>query len=150
MKWRQDLQPKSALKIHFESCPVLDSMDVLGRKWALIVIRNIAFYRKQRFNEMINFTPGLSRRVLALRLKELQEEGFIEVVERRRNSVKWGLTSKGIDVLPVLMTLAQFGIKWHADSVFSDKAPRSLGEVFEDQFIMKYLESPAYRVVPIH
>jgi DNA-binding HxlR family transcriptional regulator len=115
-----------------------------------MVIRNIAFYRKQRFNEMVRFTPGLSRRVLALRLKELQEEGFIEVVERKENSLKWGLTPKGKDVLPVLMTLAQFGIKWHADSVFSDGEARSLSEVFDDQFILKYMENPAYSVVVKH
>ncbi|MDE1854072.1 MAG: helix-turn-helix transcriptional regulator [Thaumarchaeota archaeon] len=147
MKWRQDLQPGTALKVSFESCPVLESMGVLGRKWALIVIRNIAFYHKQRFNDMIRFTPGLSRRTLALRLKELQKEGLIEVVERRRNSLKWGLTPKGRDVLPVLMTLAQFGVKWHADAVFSDKTSRSLRDVFTDAFIQRYMESPAYSVV---
>jgi DNA-binding HxlR family transcriptional regulator len=147
MKLCQGQQPKSALKVPSDSCPVHESMGVLGRKWALIVIRNIAFYHKQSFNEMVRFTPGLSRRVLALRLKELQKGAFIEIIERKESSVKWGLTQKGRDVLPVLMTLAEFGIKWHADSVFSDGEARSLRDVFDDEFIQKHMESPSYRVV---
>ena len=97
------------LKIIFESCPVEASMGVLGRKWALLVLRNIGLYRKQRFNEMLKITPGLTKRVLSMRLRELSREGYIQIVERRRNFSKWELTEKGRDVLPVLMALVQFG-----------------------------------------
>jgi len=38
------------------------SRDVLGRKWALLVLRNIGLYRTQRFNEMARITPGLTKR----------------------------------------------------------------------------------------
>jgi len=38
------------------------SRDVLGRKWALLVLRNIGLYRTQRFNEMARIAPGLRKR----------------------------------------------------------------------------------------
>jgi len=128
------------LRVPFQGgCPVKASLDVLGRKWALLILRNIGLYRTQRFNQMLRITPGLTKRVLAMRLKELERGGFIRAVERGRNYTKWGLTEKGGDALPILMTLVQFGAKWYADEVFADRRPRSLNEVFESSYIRKTL-----------
>ena len=128
------------LRVPFEGgCPVKASLDVLGRKWALLVLRNIGLYRRERFNEMLRITPGLTKRVLAMRLKELERGGFIQAVERGRNYTRWGLTEKGEDALPILMTLVHFGSKWYADEVFSDRRPRTLSEVFESSYIRKTL-----------
>ncbi len=128
------------LQVRFEGgCPVKASLDVLGRKWALLVLRNIGLYRTQRFNEMLRITPGLTKRVLAMRLKELERGGFIRPVERGRNFTRWGLTEKGEDALPILMTLVQFGSKWYAEEVFADRRPRTLSEVFDHRFIRRTL-----------
>src|SRR5712691_1128555 len=127
------------LKVDFAGCPVEATMGVLGHKWALLVLRNIALYRKQRFNDMLRITPGLTKRVLSMRLKELERDGLIEVVERGQNFSKWGLTEKGNDALPVLMSLVGFGSKWHAEKVFSDKMPRPLGDVFDESYVRKVL-----------
>lgn len=131
------------LKIDFEMCPVQASLGVLGRKWALLIIRNIGLYRAQRFTEMLRLTPGLTRRLLSIRLDELQAEGFIEAVEQGSNYVKWDLTEKGRDVLPVLMCLVQFGAKWHAPQVFGDGRSRTLDEVFASEYIRQILGSIA-------
>ncbi len=128
------------LRVDFASCPVKASLDVLGRKWALLVLRNIELYRVQRFNEMLRITPGLTKRVLAMRLKELEQGGFIRAIERGRNYTRWGLTGKGKDALPILMTLVHFGSKWYAEKVFLDRKPRSLGDVFERSYIRKTLQ----------
>jgi len=114
-------------------------MGVLGRKWALLVLRNIALYRRQRFNDMLKITPGLTKRVLSMRLKELERDGLIEVVEKGQNFTKWGLTEKGKDALPVLMSMVHFGSKWYAQKVFSDKTPRPLKDVFDESYIRKVL-----------
>jgi DNA-binding HxlR family transcriptional regulator len=116
-------------------------MGVLGHKWALLVLRNIALYRTQRFNDMLRITPGLTRRVLSMRLRELERDGLIEVVEKGQNYLKWGLTEKGNDALPVLLSLVGFGSKWYAEKVFSDKAPRPLMDVFDESYVRKVLES---------
>ena len=54
----------------------------------------------------------MSKRILAMRLGELEGNGFIARAERRRGYIRWQLTSKGADVLPVLLTLIHFGSKW--------------------------------------
>jgi len=45
-------------------------------------------------------------------------------------SLKWVLTSKGKDALPILMSIIEFGSRWYADKVFEDKKPRTLKELF--------------------
>ena len=127
------------LIVRFTGCPVQASLDVLGRKWALLVLRNIGLFRTQRFNEMLRVTPGMTKRVLAMRLKELDQAGFIRAVERRRNCTRWALTEKGEDALPILMTLVHFGSKWYAEDVFADRRPRALSEIFERAYIRKVL-----------
>ena len=146
---QQTVQTRLAeLKLDFAGCPVQASMGVLGRKWALLVLRNIGLYRKQRFNEMLKITSGLTRRVLVMRLRELEQEGFIEVVERGRNYSKWDLTDKGKDVLPILMALVQFGSKWYAEKVFSDKTPRPLEDIFDESYIRRIMRKPTSKQTP--
>ena len=128
-------------KLAFENCPVQASLGTLGRKWALLVIRNIGLFDKHRFNEMLKVTPGLTKRVLSMRLKELEAEGFIEVVEKGVHYSKWELTEKGRDTLLILMALVQFGSKWHAEEVFEDKMPRELKEIFDESYIQKIMKN---------
>ncbi len=132
-------RPPPELKVEFAGCPVKASLDVLGRKWALLILRNIGLYRAQRFNEMLRITPGLTKRVLAMRLRELEQGGFIRAAERGRNFTRWGLTEKGEDALPILMTLVHFGSKWYAHEVFADRRPRALSEVFASAYIRRTL-----------
>jgi DNA-binding HxlR family transcriptional regulator len=139
----QDPRGRAKLKVEFENCPVQASLGVLGRKWSLLVLRNIELFGKHRFNEMLKVTPGLTKRVLSMRLKELEQEGFIEVADSGRNYLKWDLTEKGKDVLPILMTFAQFGSKWHADQVFADKMPRALNDVFDETYIQQVMKELA-------
>ncbi len=137
----KSLQGTEALKVNFSACPVQASLGVLGKKWALLIIRNIALYRKQRFNEMLKITPGLTNRVLSMRLRDLEREGLIEVVEKDVKYLKWDLTEKGKDVLPVLMTLVRFGSKWYPEDVFGDGISRSLDEVFDEEYIREVMYS---------
>ncbi len=129
-------------KVDFERCPVEASLGVLGRKWAMLVLRDIGLFRAQRFNEILRATPGLSKRALSIRLHELEREGFIRRAEHEPKFVRWELTRKGRDVLPVLMTLVQFGAKWHADRVFADGRSRPLTEIFDEAYIQRILEVP--------
>lgn len=127
------------LKINFIGCPVQASLGVLGKKWSLLIIRNIALYGKNRFNDMLRITPGLTRRVLSMRLRELEDEGYIEVVQKSVNYSRWDLTEKGEDVLPVLMSLVRLGAKWYPGSVFTDGLPRKLEDVFQEEYIRKIM-----------
>jgi DNA-binding HxlR family transcriptional regulator len=118
------------LKILFRDCPVEIALRVLGKKWALYTLRDIGVYKIDRFNRLLESLPGISSKVLATRLKQLEAAGMIERVEVNRSPmvVRWALTEKGTDVIPILLMVAAFEAKHHPDVVFDDKRPRRMHE----------------------
>jgi DNA-binding HxlR family transcriptional regulator len=116
--------------VHFSQCPIKASMGVLGRKWTTLLLRDIGFRKVDRFNHLLESIPGLTPRVLSMRLKELERDGIIQKSEDKDSVVRWTLTEKGEDTLPILMRLIAFGSKWYAREVFEDRVPRSLNEIF--------------------
>ena len=127
------------VKVEFLSCPVQASLKTLGREWAFLILTSIALFRAQRFNDMLRAMPGLPKRLLTMRLAELESAGFIVRAESRRGYVRWELTEKGADVVPILLTMVKFGAKWYADEVFTDGTPRPLGELFDEGFVRRTL-----------
>jgi DNA-binding HxlR family transcriptional regulator len=119
-------------QVTFGQCPVKTSLGVLGKKWTMLIIRDIGVHKIERFNRLLESIPGLTPRVLSMRLKELEKEGLIERAEENRSPIMvlWRLTMKGKDTLPILMLLAAFGSKWYSDVVFEDRRPRKLNEIF--------------------
>jgi len=119
-------------KVPFESCPIRSSLGCLGRKWALIVLRDIAFLRDQTFSQLLQRNSGLTPRALSIRLRDLQKEGVIErIVDPADNrKVHYRLTRQGRDVVPILTALIQYGIQYHADSIFEDEKPRELESLY--------------------
>jgi DNA-binding HxlR family transcriptional regulator len=131
------------MKVEFLSCPVQASLKILGREWAFLVLTAIALFRAQRFNEMLRAMPGMSKRLLTMRLTELETAGFIVRAESRRGYVRWALTEKGADVVPILLTLVRFGSKWYADELFADRAPRGLEDIFDEAYIRRTIGASA-------
>jgi len=119
-------------QVKFVQCPIKTSLSVLGKKWTLLILRDIGFLKIVRFNRILESIPGLTPRVLSMRLRELKDEGFIECVggKRQPTMVVWRLTEKGRDTMPILIQLTAFGSKWYSDVVFEDKRPRTLNEIF--------------------
>lgn len=119
-------------QVIFIKCPIKTSLGLLGKKWTMLIIRDIGVYKITRFNRLLESVAGITPRVLSMRLKELEKKGFVERVEERRSPmiVQWRLTEKGKDTLPILMQLVAFGSKWYSDVVFEDKKPRKLTEIF--------------------
>ena len=119
-------------QVKFVQCPIRTSLGVLGKKWTMLILRDIGFLKIVRFNRILESISGLTPRVLSMRLRELEEEGFIEREGGKREPIEvvWKLTEKGRDTMSILIQLTAFGSKWHADVVFKDKRPRSLNEIF--------------------
>ena len=131
-------------QVKIKNCPIRTSLGVLGKKWTMLIIRDIGFLKINRFNRILESIPGLTPRVLSMRLKELEKEGIIRCtqIKGEQTMVLWNLTEKGMDILPILLMLTAFGSKWYSEYVFEDKKPRRLDEVFSvpetKDIIIKY------------
>ena len=124
--------------VKFAQCPIKTTLGILGKKWTMLVMRDIGILGVDRFNRLLDSIPGLTPRVLSMRLKELEKEGVIQRIKEGKKSsmvVRWILTEKGRDALPILLQFTAFGSKWHADVVFEDKIPRRPDELFQPKAI---------------
>ena len=126
----QILPPRPRVEI--TNCPIAESLGVLGKKWTFLIIRDIGWQRADRFNNLLQTIPGLTPRVLSMRLQELEREGLIERVIEHRSPriVRWKLTLKGQYVMPVLVRLTDYGSQWLPEKVFRDSKPRTLEDVY--------------------
>jgi len=125
--------------VPFKFCPIHATIDLLGKKWTLLILRDIAFRKISRFNRIRRSLPGLTARVLTLRLQELEEGGFIRarVIKENPRVVDWEPTEKGKDTLPILMAFLAFGTKWCAGEVFEDGVPRSIEDLYPPAALWK-------------
>ena len=125
--------------VSFKNCPIRTSLGVLGKKWTLLILRDIAFLKVDRFNQILRSVPGLTPRVLTLRLKELRGDGIIEpvLVQRRPRLVRWRLTKMGQDTIPILMSFISFGATWYSRAVFEDGRPRTAEEHFPNLTLVR-------------
>ncbi|MFZ0830089.1 MAG: helix-turn-helix domain-containing protein [Thermoplasmata archaeon] len=113
-------------------CPIRASMGILGRKWTLVILRDVAFWPDQTFGQLLRRSKGLTPRVLTNRLRELRSEELIEKIADAHDERKihYRLTQKGKDVVPVLMALSAFGLRHLAPQVTADGKPRTLEQTF--------------------
>ncbi|TWC65101.1 HxlR family transcriptional regulator [Herbaspirillum sp. SJZ099] len=100
------LQPHAAYAQH---CPVGRSLDIVGDRWALLIVRD-AFDGLRRFGEFRD-NLGVARNILTDRLKKLTEAGILDSVPASDGSAyqEYVLTKKGEALLPVVIGLRQWG-----------------------------------------
>ena len=100
-----------------ENCSVKRALDIVGEKWTLLVLRE-AFYGARRF-EQFQAHVGCARNLLSERLNTLVEAGVLRRVPYRepgqRERHENHLTDKGLDLLPAVIALMQWGDRWEAD-----------------------------------
>ncbi|MDX8512660.1 winged helix-turn-helix transcriptional regulator [Mesorhizobium captivum] len=95
-------------------CPISLSLELIGDRWTLLIIRDMVFAGKRHFREFLQSDEGISSRTLAERLQTLQDEGILTRSEDPSHGLKaiYRLTEAGIDLLPVLATLGAWGSKY--------------------------------------
>jgi DNA-binding HxlR family transcriptional regulator len=103
-------KPKSKRR---SGCPVSVSLEILGDRWSLLIIRDIMIRGFQTFKEFARSGEDIATNILANRLKKLESTGIIatEVDATDGRKVNYRLTQKGIDLAPVLLELLIWGAR---------------------------------------
>ncbi|MES2592830.1 MAG: helix-turn-helix domain-containing protein [Bacteroidota bacterium] len=94
-------------------CPISCSMDLVGDKWSLLIIRDMLYLGKSTYNEFLNSKESISTNILNDRLVKLTEVGLITYTGTAKRK-RYELTKMGLDLKPVLEAVATFGIKHSA------------------------------------
>ena len=97
------------------NCSIARSLDALGDGWTLMIIRD-AFFGVRRFADFERGL-GISKNVLAARLRHLVEHEILERVDEgvHGERYEYRLTDKGRDLYPVIATLLRWGDRWMAE-----------------------------------
>ncbi len=97
-------------KDELPECPVATTVELIGSKWKLLIIRNLRL-RPRRFNELQRSLDGISQKVLTSSLKEMISDGLVIRNDFKSNPphVEYSLSSIGLQLLPIIDSLSTFG-----------------------------------------
>jgi DNA-binding HxlR family transcriptional regulator len=109
-----------------KSCPIETTFRIIGKKWTVLIIREILRGHKQ-FNRFMGNIVGITPKVLTERLRELERLGIIkrEIISEYPIRVEYSLTEIGRGFEPVMLSAASFSMKYMPRVVFKDGKPRS-------------------------
>ncbi|MBC6420882.1 MAG: helix-turn-helix transcriptional regulator [Hormoscilla sp. SP5CHS1] len=100
------------------TCPIACTLDLIGDRWTLLIVRDMMFFGKQRFEEFLESPEGISTNILASRLKLLAELGLVEKQPYSNHSrrMNYKLTEKGESLRPVMKVMIAWGLKHIPDT----------------------------------
>jgi DNA-binding HxlR family transcriptional regulator len=87
-------------------CPISRAVEVLGERWSVLIVRDM-LCGATRFNDIARGLPGISRSLLAKRLRQLERAGIVE-----RLDGAYELTEAGEDLRSVVFGLGEWGARW--------------------------------------
>lgn len=92
-------------------CPISYSLDILGDKWTLLILRDMMFANKSSYGEFLQSDEKIATNILADRLNLLESQGILDknVASDKKSKYIYSLTEKGISLLPVIMELTIWG-----------------------------------------
>ena len=102
------------LKDELPECPVATTVQLIGNKWKLLIIRNLIYNGKQRFGDFTKTIPAISKKVLTDNLRALEEDGLIEreVFAEVPPRVEYSLSDLGKTLKPILDAMFDWGTEY--------------------------------------
>lgn len=95
-------------------CPINLTMEVLGDRWSLVIIRDMMFGNRRHFRDLLTHSEeGIASNILAARLKRLVALGLVTKQPDPSHSQKsiYSLTEAAIELVPVLAQIGAWGRK---------------------------------------
>lgn len=100
-------------------CPIATSLGIIGDRWSLVLVRDLMFSSKRRYNELLDSPEGITTNILADRLRKLEAAGVVkrEPYQKRPLRYEYALTDKGLDLFEIIAALIRWGGKHDEHSV---------------------------------
>ena len=92
-------------------CPVARTLDVIGERWAILVLRDLLLFKSRRFVDFVEALPGIPPNTLSARLKQLEAAGVVErrLYEQHPPRAEYILTAKGRELGPIVAAMRKWG-----------------------------------------
>jgi len=95
-------------------CPINLTLEVLGDRWSLLILRDMIFGGRRRFRELQRSEERIASNILADRLKTLVEAGLLTRAgdPAHRQKAVYSLTEMSIDLVPMFAQIGAWGSRW--------------------------------------
>jgi len=106
------------------TCPIANTLDLIGDRWTLLVIRDLLFFGRHRFGELLASPEGIPTNLLTDRLRRLEECGVVVKIPypSRPQRYEYHLTPKGKDLAPILRAMVEWAQR-HVPGVSTEPPP---------------------------
>jgi DNA-binding HxlR family transcriptional regulator len=117
-----------------KSCPIETTFKIIGKKWAILIIREM-FRGTTQFNRFLENIDGITPNVLTERLRELEKLGIVRrrIVSEYPIRVEYEMTDLGKEFEPVLLAAASFSMRNMPKIVFKDGKSRNPADFLMQQ-----------------
>jgi DNA-binding HxlR family transcriptional regulator len=106
-------------------CPMARAAEILGDRWTLLIVREL-LYGVEHFNDLERGLPGISKALLAERLRRLQRVGVLErQVDHDSRRTSYRLTPAGESLQPIMDSFIEWGARW----CFGEPRPEELDPI---------------------
>jgi len=94
-----------------DGCPVARTLDVIGERWTILVLRDLFQKGPRRFQDFQESLAGVAPNTLSARLKDLEAKGVIQrkIYSEHPPRLEYHLTEKGKSLGPVMQALREWG-----------------------------------------
>ncbi len=116
---------------HMKTCPINNSFRIVGKKFTMLILRNMMHVGQKRFNQFLEI-EDINAKILSARLKEMEKDGLItrEVFHETPVRIEYTLTEKGRALEPILDQMAAYSMKYCPKDVFKDGRARKFEDVY--------------------
>lgn len=102
-----------AKSYQIDECPVARTLDLIGERWTLLLLRDLLLHGPRRFLDFQTSLPGVAPNILSARLKTMEDNGLVrrELYSERPPRLEYVLTDKGKSLGPVVRAMREWGTK---------------------------------------
>jgi DNA-binding HxlR family transcriptional regulator len=106
-----------------EECEIANIWEVLGRRWSLLILKNLCNKEVVRFNELKRTLAGISSTVLSDRLLDLEREGLIskKIYPEIPPKVEYRMTPRAREVESIINELGKWANRWKSPQLQKTK-----------------------------
>lgn len=92
-------------------CPISRTLDILGDKWTLLILRDMLFKGFHFYNEILNSEEGIATNILSDRLKMLEEKQILasRPYPKLKTKKEYRITNLGISLVPLILEMLVWG-----------------------------------------
>ena len=119
--------------IEMKCCPINYTFKFIGKKFTVLILRNMINGKQSRFNQLLNSIEKSNAKTLSTRLREMQRLGLIKrkvYSNERPIRVEYSLTQKGLALQPILDMMAAYSMKYCSKDIFKDAKPREFKDIY--------------------